>query len=227
MNSLKNMESQVQTFNSSYIGLRADLLKHVKGVNLCVLDIGCATGANGQYLKDNKIAKTVIGLELDPDMALKARMILDDVLIGNIEDEAMLYHLQNMQFDYILLGDVLEHLVDPWKVLSRLKTLLSPDGKLIISLPNIQHIELFISIYLKGEWPHNDRGIFDKTHLRWFTYKNICKFEEKCDLKIVDVDRNFRFRDRVGSEFPFYGSLLRKLFPNLFTFQFIVVARKI
>lgn len=220
------METQVQNFNNSYIGLRSDILKFVDGKDLSVLDIGCATGVNGKYLKDKRIASSVIGIELDPDMAEKARINLDDVLIGNIEDDKLLNDLQEKQFDFILLGDVLEHLNDPWKVLSNLVCLLSSNGKLVISLPNIQHIELFISVYINGVWPHNERGIFDKTHFRWFTLKNVFQFEEKCGIKILKVDRVYRYRDSLDSKFPFFGGVLRKLFPNLFTFQFVVFASK-
>jgi 2-polyprenyl-3-methyl-5-hydroxy-6-metoxy-1,4-benzoquinol methylase len=213
-------------FNSSYIGIREDLLQHVKGVGLVILDVGCATGVNGQFLKDKKIAKEVIGIELDPLMAKEAHNKIDGVIVGNIENSSILQELIGKKFDVILLGDVLEHLQDPWDVLKKLISFLSTNGRIIVSVPNIQHIELFINVYLKGEWPYNDRGIFDRTHLRWFTYKNIRKLEENCGLKIEKIERKFRFRDRRGAEFPLYGKVLRKLFPSIFTFQYIFIAVK-
>lgn len=213
-------------FNSSYIGIREDLLKHVKGEGLTILDVGCATGVNGQFLKDKNIAKEVIGIEMDPMMAKEAQKKIDRIIVGNIEHSTVISELEERKFDFILLGDVIEHLYNPWEVLNKLIAFLSENGKIIISVPNIQHIELFINVYLKGEWPYNDRGIFDKTHLRWFTYKNILKLEEICDLKIEKIERKYRFRDRKGAEFPLYGKVLKKLFPSVFTFQYIVIAKK-
>lgn len=216
------------SFNKSYIGLRSDLIKNVIGVNQIVLDVGCATGTNGQYLKENKIADKVIGVEIDPNMADEAREKIDLVVVGNIEDQVTIdaIRIAEKKFDYILIGDVLEHLVDPWQVLNKLSLLLKEDGRFIISVPNIQHIELFINVYLRGEWPYNDRGMFDKTHLRWFTYKNIQDLADKCNLKILKIDRNYRFRDSIDSSFPLYGRILKKMFPSLFTFQFVITAKK-
>lgn len=52
-------------FNNSYVGIRKDLLKFIDGQNLKILDVGCATGANGSFLKDQRIASSVIGVEFD------------------------------------------------------------------------------------------------------------------------------------------------------------------
>lgn len=213
-------------FNASYIGLRDDLLRHVKGEKLTILDVGCATGINGQFLKEKNVAKEVVGVELDPLMANEAQKRIDKIIVGNIENPSTLQDLEGKIFDYILLGDVLEHLYNPWEIINKLVPFLSEKGRIIISVPNIQHIELFISIYIKGEWPYNERGIFDRTHLRWFTYKNILQFEEKCNLKILKIERKYRFRDRKGATFPLYGRILKKLFPSVFTFQYVVVAGK-
>ena len=212
-------------FNTSYIGLRDDLIQYIHGTNKRILDIGCATGVNGHYLKDKKIAALVVGIEIDSDMAAQAKNFLDDVIIGNIEDINILDKIEERKFDYILIGDVLEHLKDPWSLINRLAIMLDINGKFIISVPNIQHVELFISVYINGIWPHNNRGIFDRTHLRWFTYKNILQLEERCNIKIEKIDRIFRYRDSLESKFPFYGKLLKKFFPNLFTFQYVVVAK--
>lgn len=55
----------MSNLNSSYIGTRKDLLRHISGQNKVVLDIGCATGENGNFLLTNKIADKVIGIEID------------------------------------------------------------------------------------------------------------------------------------------------------------------
>lgn len=213
--------------NNSYIGLRKDILKHVSGENLNILDVGCATGVNGRWLKENKKISYLSGIEIDATMSKIAAEVYDELILGNIESLDLSVAFNGNKFDFILLGDVLEHLIDPWSILKKLNQQLNPGGKIIISLPNIQHINTFFNIYIRGEWVYNERGIYDKTHLRWFTLKNIKKLTSAADLKIIKVHRNFRFRDALGSKFP-PGTkfLLTFLFRNLFTFQYIVITIK-
>jgi 2-polyprenyl-3-methyl-5-hydroxy-6-metoxy-1,4-benzoquinol methylase len=211
-------------FNQSYIGLRPDLIKHVSGRGRRILDIGCATGATGKYLLDNGTAEYVEGVEIDTDMALVARQQLPGLVEGNIEDPAIFDQISQSPFDYILIGDVLEHLYDPWALLSKLrKERLSPSGKIIFSVPNIGHIDVFIHLFIKRYWPYNNRGIFDKTHLRWFTRRNVVELAQHAGLQIDRLDRNYRFRDRIDSRFPPYGFVLKRLFSDLYTFQYIAV----
>jgi len=211
-------------FNSSYITIRHDLLKHVKGIDLDILDIGCANGENGRYLMEKGYAKSVVGVEYVDAMAIEAKKKLSIVFSGSIEDKQLLTELKSYNFDIILLGDVLEHLVDPWSVLNSLSENLKKEGKIIISTPNVQHIEVFISLYMKGSWPLNDRGIFDRTHLRWFTIKDLRKLVNQANLKIDNVERIFRFRDALNSKFPFWSLPFKKLKPSWFTHQYVITA---
>lgn len=213
-------------YNQSYIGLRPDILKHVTGYDLYVLDVGCAAGANGHWLRKNGAAKYLFGVEVDQNMAKLAEENFDKIIVGDIESVDVASKIPRQLFDYILLGDVLEHLREPWTVLNSLCNSLKPDGKIIFSVPNIRHVDVFIHIFIKGYWPYNDRGIFDRSHIRMFTRKNVYDIAEYADLKILKLDRNFRYRDKVGSIFPVYGKIIKKIFPEFYTFQYIVVCEK-
>lgn len=214
-------------FNSSYIEVRQDILKYIVGENNVVLDVGCATGKNGKFLLDNKIATKVYGIEFNGEMATKAQLNNTHVFQGDLN----LIEFRNQiiselpQFDYILFGDVLEHLYDPQIILKELTKKLKPNGQIIISLPNIGHIELFIQIYIKGSWPSNDRGIFDKTHLRWFTKKDAVNLVNLADLKVIEYERNLRARDAIGSKFNWKTKLLKLISKDLVTFQHIMVCK--
>lgn len=214
-------------YNSSYIGLRKDLLQFIpdSALNLSVLDVGCAVGSNGYYLKNIGSVSYVEGIELDKGMATEAAQKIDKVICGDLEDPETLKKISKRKFDYILLGDILEHLVNPWATLTYLSANhLAAEGKIIISIPNIQHVDVFIHVFLKGVWPHNERGIFDKTHLRFFTLRSIISLIEDASLRIEVLHRKFRYRDRIGSKFPIFSrGLLTKIFPNYFTFQYLVV----
>ena len=214
-----------ENFNKSYIGLRRDLIKYISGENLKILDVGCALGVNGKYLIDNDIASEVVGIEFDKKMAKEASKHNSKIFCGDLNNNEFLESFLNFNytFDYILFGDILEHLLEPQKVLTVLKTLLNKYGKIIISLPNIAHVELFIQVFIKGSWPKNERGIFDKTHLRWFTRKDVFSLVKKSDLEVIKYERNFRSRDAIGSKFDFKAKFLKLINKDLVTFQHIMV----
>lgn len=219
--------SDKQELNTSYIGVRHDLLCLIDHDALAILDVGCATGANGKYLLDNERVEQMYGIEFDEKMASLARMSYSLVVVGDVETMDLASFFGGTRFDYILLGDILEHLKDPWTLMQEMTNLLMPDGKIILSVPNIQHIDVFIHIFLRGIFPRNERGIFDKTHLRFFTHKSLMELLDITSLKVIQLRRNFRYRDRLNSKFPFYGKILKVCFKNYYTFQFVVSCQKV
>jgi len=72
------------------------------------------------------------------------------------------------QFDFVLLLDVLEHLVDPQDVLVNLAKLLKPDAKIIISLPNFHNYSNLVEIVMTKRFHYKESGILDKTHVRFY-----------------------------------------------------------
>ena len=218
----------MKEFNNSYVGIRLDLLKFiVKGSNN-VLDVGCATGVNGDYLLKNNFASLVYGIEFNNNMALEASKKNTKVFCGDLNSTDFIFEVnrQNVKFDYIIFGDILEHLNDPLNALIELKKMLKDDGKIIISLPNIAHIELFIQVYIHGTWPKNERGIFDKTHLRWFTKKDVHQLAENAKLMIITYEPSYRFRDSIGSKSSIFFKVFKFFRKELVTFQHIVVCEK-
>jgi SAM-dependent methyltransferase len=75
------------------------------------------------------------------------------------------------RFDALIAADILEHLVDPWSALQRYAALLEPGGTAVVSLPNVGHWSTYAHL-LRGTWPRKPQGIFDATHLRWFTLRD-------------------------------------------------------
>jgi 2-polyprenyl-3-methyl-5-hydroxy-6-metoxy-1,4-benzoquinol methylase len=136
-----------------------------------VLDVGCATG----YLAAELVRRgcTVDGVEVDPAAAEQARAHCRDVVVGDLEARsthaAVERLLAGARPDVVLCADVLEHLRDPWVVLTWLRALLAPgEGKAIISVPNIGHWTARRAL-VRGRFDYADHGLFDRTHLRFFT----------------------------------------------------------
>ncbi len=153
-----------------------------------VLEIGCGSGQTLQLIKHLKLCKYTVGIELFEQAAKNANARVDRVYQLDIEKEGAPIDLG--QFDLILILDVLEHLVDPWTVLNRIKSNhLKADGKIIISLPNVRHVTSTLPLLINGEFEYKERGILDKTHLRFFTRKSGEKMLEQAGLKIEKIKR--------------------------------------
>jgi 2-polyprenyl-3-methyl-5-hydroxy-6-metoxy-1,4-benzoquinol methylase len=185
-------------FNSSYTGRRKDLLALVDGAPGRVLDVGCAIGASGGWLKE-QYGCTVVGVEIDPGMAELARSRIDEVHVGDLNQTTLTALVGEQRFDLILLGDVLEHLVDPWTALAQARAMLSETGRIVTSLPNINHVSTLASLIFFRRWPYRDRGIHDRTHLRFFTRKNLLELYAGAGLDIEEERRNLRIVDAVSS----------------------------
>ena len=183
-------------FNPSYIGPREDILRLVPNGVQRVLDVGCSVGTLGQAIRERDGA-TVIGIELDDAMGGQARTRLDAVHVGNVEDEALIEALGDARFDCIIFADLLEHLVDPWATLDRLVERLTPEGVVVASLPNIRHYTTIRTLLFQGYWPYRDRGLHDRTHLRFFTLRNIRELFSSSGLSIRELDRNYRIFERT------------------------------
>jgi SAM-dependent methyltransferase len=148
----------------AYENPRPDLQALVPAGARRVLDLGCASGALGAALREG--GAEVVGIERDPEYAVDAAERLDRVLNEDLETFEGWDGLG--AFDVVIAGDVLEHLRDPWTVLAWLRTLLPTSGKAIISLPNIAHWTARRALS-RGRFAYADFGLFDRTHLRFFT----------------------------------------------------------
>lgn len=212
-------------FNPSYVGSRDDILALVPDDARTVLDVGCSAGALGEAIKRRQ-ATQVWGVELDPAMARVAAGKLDRVIVTDVEGLDLAEHAGGTTFDCICFADLLEHLRDPWGLLERSVKHLSPAGTVVASIPNIRHYSTLAALLFRGYWPYRDRGIHDRTHLRFFTLRNIRELFAGAGLQIVDLRRKYRLREapgrinRVAHWFALPG------IRGLLTFQYLVRARR-
>ena len=140
------------------------------------------------------------GVELDPTTAELARPHLYAIAVVDIGDVLDRGSLGNATFDCILLADVLEHLVDPWTILRRLTDHLEPQGIVVTSLPNVRHYTTLLSLLVGKRWPYRDRGIHDRTHLRFFAQRNLAELFQSAGLTITSLRRQYRVvRPRTDS----------------------------
>lgn len=215
-----------ENFNPSYVGQRTDVLSLIPLNTKSVLDVGCSDGSLGKAIKLHHEKIIVHGIEIHPVMADNAKEKIDRVFVGDASKE--IDNLINLKYKYdcIIFADILEHLIYPWEVLQRSKLLLNHDGKIIISIPNINYYQTFINLFVKRYWPYEDRGIHDRTHLRFFTKKNILEMFETSELKIQKINRNYRLLDKKSRLNKFSKFLGIPFLKDFFTFQYIILACK-
>ncbi len=136
-------------------------------------------------------------------------------------------------FDFIVCGDVLEHLRDPPATLSWLRGLLAPGGRLLASLPNSGHLYFRWQV-LWGRFPAHDRGLFDRTHLHFYTWQGWRRLFAAAGLEIERVEpTTVPFGLALGLPHDHVavralerlGYLLGRLRKTLFAYQFVVSAR--
>jgi methionine biosynthesis protein MetW len=142
-----------------------------------VLDVGCAEGYLAAALKQRGCE--VVGVEASAEAAERARPHLEELVVGDVEDAAVRERVTG-SFDVVLFGDVLEHLRDAETVL-RWAAAIAP--RVVVSLPNIAHWTARRQL-LRGRFPREDHGLFDRTHLRFFTRATARELVESCGLRV-------------------------------------------
>ncbi|MDJ0836625.1 MAG: methyltransferase domain-containing protein [Acidobacteriota bacterium] len=151
-----------------------------------ILEMGCGAGAlGGTYLAEVNGTCRYLGVEAVAEQAEAARSKLSKVWTGNLEvmtNDA--FEVEPGSLDCLIYGDVLEHLIDPWTELARRRPLLAPDGVVMACIPNVGHWSTLAQLFM-GDWPYGDKGILDKTHLRFFTAKSIARMFEGAGYTIT------------------------------------------
>lgn len=187
--------------------------------NSRVLDVGCSTGYLGELLR--RKGCTVVGIEVDQDGVATARSTgaYAEVYELNLDDDAV--RLPNQQFDVVLCADILEHLRHPDTVLRRLCNLLSDDGCVVVSLPNVAHLSIRVDL-LRGKFTYTDTGILDRTHLHFYTYRTAMDLVQNAGLR---VDSVLAGSNRFGDILSFGPRALRMLRGPL-AFSIVLIARR-
>jgi SAM-dependent methyltransferase len=184
--------------DAAYTTPRPDVFGLVPAGAMKVLDVGCSNGALGLSLKVAMPGRRVSGIEFDPAFAREARDHLDQVIQADLNamdwDEA----LAGQRFDCIVFADVLEHLADPTRCLMEARKRLQPGGSVVVSVPNIRHLSALWAIFVVGRFPRRDRGLFDRTHLRWFTIADVQVLLADAGLRACATRQSLRWGDAGG-----------------------------
>jgi 2-polyprenyl-3-methyl-5-hydroxy-6-metoxy-1,4-benzoquinol methylase len=184
-----------------------------------LLEVGCGAGETAAYAMATGKCGWSCGIELCEGPARDAQTKMNQVIVGNVESMAL--ELPTEHFDVLLLSEVLEHLVDPWAVLKRLRPLLKPGAVIRAGSPNVCHYSV-VATLLKGRWRYEEKGVFDATHLRWFSPSGYCEMFESCGFIVDDV----RPARPLNSKARLFNFLTGRRFEYLLHTQIVLKARR-
>lgn len=203
---------------SAYTTSRSDVFDLVPPSAKAILDVGCSNGALGLSLMQAVPGRSVCGIEFDPEFAREAATRLELVVNGDLNQLDWQAALGGRRFDCIIFADVLEHLVDPRQCMAQARQHLLPGGCVVVSFPNIRHISALWAIFIQGRFPRNERGIFDQTHLRWFTIADSHRFLAESGFRVSSLNSALRWRDQGGGRL---NRLLNRLPASIRNWSFI------
>jgi trans-aconitate methyltransferase len=207
-----------------------------------LLDVGCGSGATGAAAKARWPDVETIGIEIVAEAAQRATARLDRVITGSAE--ALDLEAAGISgVDGVILADVLEHLVDPWRFLERLRMVLDPAAMVVASIPNIANLWLLDEL-AAGRFAYTSDGLLDRTHLRFFTRKSIAglfdgagyeieRWERITDGRVDDATRRrvlgvmlpVPLGGRVAGERVTVRGVDDEAYNDLRTIQFTLIAR--
>ena len=182
---------------------RQDLLERIATDAKSLLEFGCGEGPLGAALKQRQKCR-VVGIEIDRQAAAIAKKRIDDAYCGDAREIVALIH---ETFDWIIGGDIIEHLDDPWTFLSDLRRITKPGGRLLLSIPNLSHAAIVADL-LAGRFDYVYMGLSCVGHLRFFTRHSIAemlsiagwsaeRFEPQAELPSIGAESLLRALDEA------------------------------
>ncbi len=164
----------------------AQLARHIPAHGR-ILDVGCASGNLSGFLIRER-GCSVVGVERDPAAASAAAAKGLDTRVLDLDTSSLAQALQGERFDRIILADVLEHLLHPADVLRAAVGLLGPRGQVLVSIPNISHVDVILAL-LHDKWEYRESGLLDRTHLRFFTEAGFRELAASAGLRVRSLHR--------------------------------------
>jgi 2-polyprenyl-3-methyl-5-hydroxy-6-metoxy-1,4-benzoquinol methylase len=184
-----------------------------------ILEVGCGNGATGALALSEGCCGRYVGVELFEKVADEAREVLSDVITGNVE--TLNFDWQPATFDALIMSEVLEHLIEPGDTLKKLSRFVRPGGLLLASSPNISHWRV-IGELIMGRFNLADQGVFDRTHMRWFTPDTFADMAEAAGFNIEEIGPVTAFSPRT----ELISRLTGGRFDHLFMTQIAMIAKK-
>ena len=194
---------------------------------LKVLDVGAASGHVSNAIRESRPAHVSV-TAVEPANPAPANWPQDDPWLDSVDA------VSDSGFDLALALDVLEHVADPSSLLAQIQERCRPGATLLLSVPNVAHWSVRAQIAV-GRFEYADRGILDRTHLRFFTRRSFRRLVEESGLSIGSLTESIAPLEllvprTVSAALPWKllgggRRLAASVLPGLLGFQLLVRAR--
>lgn len=217
-----------------YTNTNPDLLARIPLTARHVLEIGCGAGNFAQVYQARNPFARYVGVELFEEAARQAAVFLRQTVAGDIEQPKILLELDQVRgselFDTLIFGDVLEHLRDPWAVLSTLRLRMTDGGVCVACIQNVAHWSV-VQQQLKGRWDYADTGLLDRTHIRFFTLETAIELFQQAGWTVLDAKARVLWPEKTTAALKAFAPLAEtlcvsseKLRRDLSAFQWVIRA---
>lgn len=160
----------------------AGLIQEDEKKEFKVLEVGCDLGATLLEIRNKYPKCRTYGVDINRS-AITIASHITEVRYCDVEKLKIPF---DEKFDYIIFGDVLEHLRNPEEVLRMCHTVLTENGCIMASIPNIMHISVLEQL-LHGRFVYTDQGLLDRTHIHFFTYYEIMYMFQRAGYVVESV----------------------------------------
>lgn len=160
-----------------------ELLNLIPTESKKIVEVGCSSGALAKEFKKISSENHWLGIEIDSAYTELAKKHCDKVITTDIETAPESLWRETENSDCWIFGDVLEHLKDPWAILTKIRAGIAKNGSVVACIPNAQHWSLQAKLNI-GDFRYVEIGLLDRTHLRWFTRQTIIEMFDQSGFQI-------------------------------------------
>ena len=219
--------------NTEYFnGLNEKLFLNIPISSTNILELGCANGLLGFAYKQKNPNINWTGIDINQNAVMNSNNRLDRVLLVDLNIEKLSTLFSKNEFDTIVIGDLLEHLLDPYELISQLRDVTNYNSTIVCCIPNMVNIQVLEKL-ITGDMTYDDNGLLDKTHQRFFSLPSAFKMfldngfipelADQYNMQLTDTPFLRGIIDAANS----IGVPLENLIKNLSRYQMIIKANKI
>lgn len=184
-----------------------------------ILDIACNDGVlTAKYMKYGK----VLGLDINEKAIKICKKKGINALCADVSELSSKY---NNSFDYVIAGDIIEHIFDSDTFLENIYRVMKPKGRLILTTPNVASLPRRLMLLL-GYNPFLEYSLrlpteeYNVGHVRYYTKNDLVGQLNHFNFKI-----DLFYGDKINTGVFSIKGLLPKFMPSL-SRNFMVLCHK-
>ena len=161
-----------------------DAVRGKRAIHLGFVDTGLMTErrATGTWLHDvlAAAAAELVGVDADEGGVELARSLGYDAHVADCQSTAQLAGLNLEPADVVVAGELIEHLDRPGDFLDAARTLLGPDGVLVLTTPNALRLTNTLAALVRRE-------VVSRDHVAWYSWRTLATLLDRHGLTVAEL----------------------------------------